>query len=110
MIIYLILFQYVSKHNKEMAENNVISNDVVRRRRQINVLSLYAQMSGFSTEVFYQILLLVSKVIERKYYIQRMREIANAWVMYLYVINSMALIFASSELRKKFFELFKRGN
>ena len=108
MTIYLILFHHVSEHNKEMAKNKVISHDLARTRRQINVLSLSAQISGFITEAIFGVITLLTKVIERRFFDHRFRDYSNTGFFILYLTNSIVLIFASSELRKKFIGLFTR--
>lgn len=108
LVCYLILYRYISKHNQEMADNNIISTDLLSSRRRINVLSLYAQICGFVTEVVYFIILLITKVLGRSHLIPNTREYSNVAVIVLFGTNSTVIILASSELRKKFFELFKR--
>ena len=108
LALYLILFQYISQHNKEMAQANIISNDLLNSRKRLNFFSLSAQMLGFLTEAVYFIISLITRVIERRYMIPNIREYTNVGVFVLFSTNSTVLILASSDLRKKLFALFKR--
>ena len=106
LVCYLVLFRYISQHNKEMAENNIISTDLVSNRRRINIFSLYAQICGFITEAVYLNSAWITRLLERRQMITHTREYANVGLIVLFSINPTVQIFASSELRKKILRNF----
>ena len=108
LMCYLILFQYLSQHNREMADNNIISADLHKSRKSINIFSLKAQVCGFITEAIFLIFTLITKLLERRHFVPNSREYGNTGVLILFCTNSTVQILASAELRKKFYALFRR--
>ena len=107
-MFYLSLYLFITKHNKEMAETNIITTDIQKSRKRLNLLSLKAQMMGFFIEAAFFLLSLSSKMIERRLLIPKFREYTHfSSVIMLFSINSTMLIMASSDLRKKLFALFR---
>ena len=108
LVCYLILFRYITDHNMEMHRNNVISDDLLKSRRRINIFSLNAQVVGFAIEATFFVLNLSLKAIGRKYFPPNTQEYSNIALVLLFCVNSTVPILASSELRKKFLAMFSR--
>ena len=108
LIFYLILFHYITEHNKEMQRNNVISKELFMKRRHINIFSLYAQVFGFAVEVSFFAFNLSVKLLGRRLFPPKFREYSNVLVHLVFCTNSTVQILASSELRNKFFAMFGR--
>ena len=108
LVCYLILFRYITDHNMEMHRNIVISDDLLKSRRRINIFSLNAQVVGFAIEATFFVLNLSLKAIGRKYFPPNTQEYSNIALVLLFCVNSTVPILASSELRKKFLVMFSR--
>ena len=103
LICYIILFHHITEHNREMQRNNIISADLFKARKHINIFSLYAQVFAFDIESTYFALNLVMKAIGRKYFPPSTREYSNVILTLLFCTNSTMQIFSSATLRQKFF-------
>ena len=109
---YISLYKFVSKHDKEMSQNKIISSDVYYRRKQKNLFSMYAQVSGFALEIIYLIFLLIIRIIGKKYSLFNAREYTDLVYINQFGLTSTIQILVSSDLRQKFFsylnQLFHR--
>ena len=108
MICYLILFRHIMKHDEEMKNNNIISADVFTNRRRVNIFSLRAQVLNFAMKSTYSILSGCFKIIGRRYFPPNTNEYGHFIYMIPYPLYSAVPILASTDLRKKFFEMFHR--
>lgn len=109
IICYVILYRVLSKHNDEMAQNNIISQDLNQARRNLNLLSVYAQIYGFVAENVFIVITIIWRVVGRGVpETDRSRELAATILVVQFAFVSAVPIFASSELRPKFLALFKQ--
>ena len=102
---YLALFHHITEHNREMKTYNIISTEIFKSRRHIHIFSLSAQVFAFAVEFTYFTLNLAMKAIGRKYFPPSAREYSNVIVSLVFCTNSTMHIFASSDLRQKFFAM-----
>ena len=109
IVCYIILFRELSQHNDEMERNNIISRDVNRTRRRINLLSIYAQISGFVAENIYIVVIILWRVAGQAIpESDRSREIFAVLFVVQFAFVSTIPILASTELRNKFFSMLIR--
>ena len=78
LMCYFSLYKFVSRHDEEMRQNKIISTDTHLRRKQKNLISMSAQVSGFVLEIVYLIFLSFFKAIGRKYNLFDVQEYYNA--------------------------------
>ena len=108
-VCYAVLYRVLSKHNDEMERNNIISSDLNRARKRVNLLSIYAQMAGFVAENTYALVLTLWRLPgAANANSHRAREWLGILAVAQFGFVSTIPIFASSELRTKFFALFRR--
>ena len=100
---YISLYRLVSKHNTVMSQNKIISRDVYHRRKQKNLFSMYAQVSGFVLEILYLIFLLIIRITGRRYSLFKAREYADFLYVTQFGLTSTIQILVSSDLRQKLF-------
>jgi len=108
MTCYILLFKHLAKHHKEMVDNNVISNDHYRARKRMHLFSLYAHLAGFAVEVAYLFAVMCLKIIGKKLFPKHSIDIVNIFRMTEYGATSTVQILVSSDLRQKFFAIFKK--
>lgn len=109
IVCYLILYRVLFKHDNEMAQNNIISQDLNRARKRVNLLSVYAHILGFVFENLYYVLAILWRIIgQADTRTERSREITGVILIVQFAFVSTVPIFASPELRTKFLDLFKR--
>ena len=105
---YMILFRAVSKHDENMKQNKIITNDNYQRRKQKNLFSMYAQVVGFALEIFYLLLTFCLRLIGRKFSIIHSREYIDAFYISQFCLTSTVQILVSSDLRLKLLVLAKQ--
>ena len=105
---YISLFKAVSRHDENMSQNKVISLDVLHKRKQKNIFSMYAQVSGFILEILYLIFLFFVRMIGRNYSLMDAKEFAGALYVTQFGFTSTIQILVSSDLRLKLYYLLKR--
>lgn len=109
IVFYIILYRILLKHNNEMQQNNIISQDLNRARRKVNLLSVYAHILGFVAENLYYVIALLWRMIgQTDTQSERSRENVAVLLIVQFAIVSTVPILASSELRPKFLALFKQ--
>ena len=91
-----------------MTKNKVISPDAYYKRKQKNIFSMYAQLSGFVLEIFYLVFLFFVRMIGRKYSLMDAKEYADALYVTQFGFTSTIQILVSSDLRLKLYYLLKR--
>ena len=104
---YFSMYRFISKHDKEMQKNKVISSDNFYKRKQKNLFSMYAQVSGFVLEMFYLVLIFCLRTIGSKYSLARMKSYIDTLYMTQFGLTSTIQIFVSSDLRLRFVTVLK---
>lgn len=109
IVCYILLFRVLSKHNDEMERNNVISSDLNKARRRINLLSIYVQIAGFVAENIYIVIIILWRLVRKTApESDQNRELFGIFLIFQFAFVSTIPIFASTELRTKLFSLFER--
>jgi len=107
LLCYLCIYNAVTKHNEEMRQKQIISNDILQRRKQKNLFSMYAQVTGFVLEVTYLIFSICIKVIGKKFSLLNYREYMDVFYATQFGLGTTLQILVSSDLRMKFLSLLK---
>lgn len=105
---YICIYKAVSKHDEEMRQRKVISTDILQRRKQKNLLSMYAQITGFVLETMYLIFSICIKVIGMKFSLVNYREYMDVFYATQFGLNTTLQILVSSDLRLKFISLIRQ--
>ena len=105
---YVILYREVSKHDEEMRRKKIISSSNFDKRKQKNLFSLYAQLSGFVLEMLYLLLIFCLRVIGRKYALMHMKGYVDAFYMTQFGLTSTIQILLSADLRQRLKKLLMK--
>ena len=109
IVCYVILFRVMSKHNDEMEQNKIISGDLNQARRRINLLSIYAHLSGFVAENFYIVFIILWRLARRTVPESgQSREFFNTLLIFQFAFVSTITVLASTDLRTKLFTMFQQ--
>ena len=109
IVCYIILYRVLSKHNDDMERNNIISRDLNRARKGINLLSIYAQIAGFMAENIFVVTTILWRLSGRAGpESEHSRELFAILLVLQFAFVSTVPIFASKELRTKFLAMFKQ--
>ena len=100
---YVSLFRAVTKHEANVSERKIIYIETFHKRKQKNLFSMYAQMSGFVLEILYLIFLLIIRITGRRYSLFNAREYADFLYVTQFGLTSTIQILVSSDLRQKLF-------
>ena len=107
---YSFLFGLIAKHDTEMKDKRIISFDVFRERKQRNLFSMNAQIFGCVTEIIFQLIIFVVRIMGGKFFPQysdTIRSYFNLLFISQFALTSTLQILGSPELRKKFFAYFQ---
>ena len=102
---YIFLFTKIAKHDKEMKENKIISFETFRERKQRNLFSLNAQIFGCVTEIAYQLIIFIIRLLGSKLFPHNSDSVRNYIDIFFitqFPITSTLQILVTPNLRKKF--------
>ena len=105
---YISLYHYLYNHDRSMANQHIISQDVYKSRTRVHFISLYAQVLGFFTEIVYFLIAAIVKFVGHKLSIRNILDYSNSLKMVEYFVTSTINIFATPDLRKALLSIFKR--
>ena len=108
IVCYISLYHYLYNHDKSMANQQIISQDVYKSRTRVHFISLYAQVLGFFTEIVYFLIAAIVKFVGQKLSIRNILDYSNSLKMVEYFVTSTINIFATPDLRKALLSIFKR--
>ena len=108
LICYVLLFRSLLKHDDEMKSIKLISADSHRRRKRINLFSIYAHVSGFIVETVYLSVLITLRLLGRKYFPLHSRDYADSVYLTQFGLTSTIQVLVSPDLRAKLLTMFNR--
>ena len=93
---YIIFFQYITKHNKNVA-STILQPSVIKQRNQANAISMVGQIVAWVLEIWYTIFMGFLPIYFK---LETVREASALLKNIEYVLIPMVEVYTSAPIRK----------
>ena len=99
MIMYVILFQDMSKSNERL--RNSLSKKLLQNRRKKNAINLKSQIMSFCVETGFLVFILIAHIIAKKFHFSP--SALHTLGIVEVALSNITLLISSPELRRRYF-------
>ena len=93
---YIIFFQYITKHNKNVA-STILQPSVIKQRNQANAISMVGQIVSWVMEIWYTMFM---GFLPMYFKMETVREVSALLKNFEFVLIPMVEVYTSAPIRK----------